>query len=330
MQTAQPTTPPIKVIQSRIAEELETTNKTILEQIECGIPLVREVAEHLINSGGKRARPTIVLLVAKALDFQGTEHITLSTIVEFIHTATLFHDDVIDGSEMRRGKLTANHIWDNTTSVLVGDFLYSRSIQLTASLANQEITEVFADTTNKLVQGEILQMHNAGNTAIGLEDYFETIRRKTAYLFAAATKSAAIISQAPVQQQQALYEYGLNLGIAFQLADDALDFNGDQAELGKNVGDDLAEGKLTLPLIHALQHANADQKQVLTEAIKNKNTENLPGIISILQDTKALIATQQLAEEYTNKAIGNLSCLDESTYKEALIELARFVTLRSQ
>lgn len=312
-----------------VRAELEQTNRFILEQLHCDIPLVQEVGQHLINTGGKRVRPLLVLLASQAMNYQGEDHIKLATIFEFIHTATLFHDDVVDNSNLRRGKLTAHKIWGNPTSVLVGDFLYSRALQLTSQLDHSKITRILGDTTNQLAQGEILQLLNTNNLDLSIDDYLETIRRKTAYLFGAAAQSAAILSGANNTQEQALYQYGLNLGIAFQLADDLLDYRGNQEVLGKNIGQDLSEGKLTLPFIVALKNATPEESRTLREALLNKKTELSADVLKIISSTGAFDFTEKIAKQYADLSVESLEAVPASDYRTALAKLAQFSQSRS-
>src|SRR5690606_26031545 len=232
-----------------VQSDFEAVNQLIIEQLHSDVELVENIGHYLVESGGKRLRPLLTLLASGALGYQGREHLKLATIIEFIHTATLLHDDVVDVSSLRRGRLTANAKWGNAPSVLVGDFLYSRAFQLMVDIGDVDIMRILADTTNTVSEGEVQQLVNAKDPDVGEDAYFQVIHKKTAILFAAAAETAGVLAQAPAEQRQALHAYGYHIGMAFQLVDDLLDYSGDSESLGKNVGDDLAEGKPTLPLI---------------------------------------------------------------------------------
>jgi len=325
-------TPPsigIDAIRAPIQADFEAVNALILKEINSSVPLVRTIAKHLIQSGGKRIRPMIILLVATALDYSGdTEHHELACIIEFIHTATLLHDDVIDESKQRRGTSTANALWNNSIAVLVGDFLYSRAFQILARRSNIPIMRVLANATNRLSEAEVLQMTLAHNPDITEQNYYDVIDGKTAQLFSAAAQIGAIIATDDLEKQKALRDFGQHFGLAFQIIDDVLDYSADQNALGKNLGDDLAEGKTTLPLIMALQNGNAHQKVTIRDAIKNGSATNFNEIVTVLKQTHAFTQSWNIANDFIEKAKQNLEILENSAAKTALIQLTDFVTTR--
>lgn len=316
-------------IQNLLKDEFEAVNNLILNSLNIEGQLIQQIGEHIINSGGKRIRPLLVLLTAKALGTLNEDHIRLSAIVEFIHTVTLLHDDVVDASELRHGKKTANFIWGNEASILVGDFLYSRAFQMMADLNNLAVIKVFADTTNKIAGGEVLQLAYRQSTKTNEAIYMEIIQGKTGALFEASTHLSAILSQSTHEQQKALGTYGLHLGAAFQIVDDILDYQGKESALGKHIGDDLSEGKSTLPLIHAIQHSNPDQVKLIEETIAHKNLNNLNSILDIIQSTGSLEYAKQKAMEQALIAKGALNCLPPSVYKEALVAIAEMILKRN-
>lgn len=325
----EPIRTPIEAIKALIQADFEAVNTLILNEIHSPIPLVKTIAQHLIQSGGKRLRPMLTLLVANALGYaKDTEHHELATIIEFIHTATLLHDDVIDASTQRRGTPTANALWNNSAAVLVGDFLYSRAFQILARRSNIPVMKVLADATNRLSEAEILQMTLAHNPDITEQDYFNVIEGKTAQLYSAATQVGALIATSDTTKQIALKEYGTYLGLAFQIIDDVLDYRADQATLGKNLGDDLAEGKMTLPLILALRNANKTQQALIREAIQQGKLDDFLPLLSILENTQACEKSWAIANDFIQKAKMNLNVLDDSPYRTALIQLSDFVVAR--
>jgi octaprenyl-diphosphate synthase len=317
-------------IQQIVSDDFEALNRNVVKQLHSEVPLIENIGQYLIEAGGKRIRPLLVLLCSRAFNYQGEQHINLATVIEFLHTATLLHDDVVDMSEMRRGKPTANIQWGNPSSILVGDFIYSRAFQLLVAIADMQIMEVMATTTNKISEGEVLQLVNQHNVAATEFDYMNVIHNKTAILFAAACSSAAILSNTDSDVQEKLHTFGLEIGLAFQLIDDVLDYNGNSKELGKNIGDDLAEGKPTLPLIYVLQHGNTEQKQLISSAIKEGGLEHLDEIISVIKDSGALEYTQQKAEERIVIAKECLTVVPESPYKKGLELIAQTATKRSK
>jgi octaprenyl-diphosphate synthase len=316
-------------IRSLVQSDLEAADKFICTELQSDIPFINQLVEYIISAGGKRIRPLLVLLTAKACDHQHAQHIDLAVAIELIHTATLLHDDVVDSSELRRGHETANTIWGNEASVLVGDFLYSRAFQLIVKLKNLEILQIFADATNIIAEGEILQLLNCHDPDTTEEAYFEVIRRKTAKLFEVATQTGAALSAYTPQQMIAMQHYGMQLGIAYQLIDDALDYRANAAEMGKNIGNDLAEGKPTLPLIHALRKGTAAEVKLIRSAIKTGSHKKLDSIISIIESTGAIEYTAQTAKHHAQQAQSTLTHIPESPYRQALSDLAEFVVERS-
>ena len=290
--------------------------------------LVRTIAEYIIGSGGKRLRPVLVLLAAGAGGYRGTAHLELAAVVEFIHTATLLHDDVVDESSLRRGKRTANAEYGNAASVLVGDFLYSRAFQMMVGVGNMRIMEVLADATNAIAEGEVMQLINARDPDLDEARYFDVIQRKTARLFEAAARLGAIVSGAPPLAEAGLARYGAYLGTAFQLIDDVLDYSGDEAQTGKHLGDDLAEGKMTLPLIHVLKHGTPEQAKAVRSAIEVGDSTNFQVVLEAIQSTDALSAVCACASGQAELARKALESLPPSNHKQCLLELASFAIER--
>jgi octaprenyl-diphosphate synthase len=282
-----------------------------------------------VESGGKRLRPLLVLLTSNACGYKGTHHISLAAMIEFFHTATLLHDDVVDESTLRRGKETANTIWGSKASILVGDFLFTQSVQIMVEVGNSAILELIANTSHQISCGEVKQLANRHNPGLEFEDYFDVIRSKTALLFAAAACIGPIISNSSPEIKDSLYAYGLHLGNAFQLIDDALDYCSDAQTIGKNIGDDLADGKATLPLIHALKYGTELQKKHIKESLQLGSLKYLPEILVAIEETKAIEYTKQIAAQEVDLALTSLLLLPESDYKEALTELAHFALKRS-
>ncbi|MDX1451513.1 MAG: octaprenyl diphosphate synthase [Oleiphilaceae bacterium] len=313
-----------------VNDDFSAVNALIGKQLSSDVPLVEKIGHYIVDSGGKRMRPLLVLLTAGALDYQGEEHIKLAAIIEFLHTATLLHDDVVDTSSLRRGKATANAQWGNAPSVLVGDFLYSRAFQMMVELRNMDIMDILSHATNVIAEGEVFQLMNCKNPDVSESAYFEVIKNKTAMLFEAASHSAAALCQAPEQQRRALAEFGLQLGLAFQLIDDVLDYTGDAATMGKNVGDDLAEGKPTLPLIYTLQHGSDDDKKRIRHAIRKGDASELDAIAAAVQACGALDYTRTKAEHCCQTALESLSTLKNSHYKDALAGLAKLSVDRNK
>jgi octaprenyl-diphosphate synthase len=302
----------------------------IRASMKSAVPLVDQVAEHIIAGGGKRLRPLIVLLAARACGYRGASHIDAAAFIEFIHTATLLHDDVVDGSERRRGRNTANAVYGNSASVLVGDFVYSRAFQMMAAIGSQRVMEIMSEATNIIAEGEVLQLMNAGDPDTTQQRYLEVIHRKTAKLFEAGAEVAAVLAGASPSQQRALADYGRHLGTAYQLIDDVLDYQSDPAERGKNLGDDLAEGKPTLPLIQALRLSGDDGvKRLIRSAIEQGGLEQLEVIVAAIESTGALEYTRRLAQDEADRALMALQALPETPFKQGLAALARFAVERS-
>lgn len=317
-------------IQRLAAADMTAVNQQIFSQLSSDVALINQLGIYIVNSGGKRLRPLLAVLAARALGYQGEQHISVAAIVEFIHTSTLLHDDVVDESTMRRGKETANALFGNQASVLVGDFLYSRSFQMMVSLNSMRVMQVLADATNIIAEGEVLQLMNVNDPDTTEQSYMQVIYCKTAKLFEAATQLAAVISDQPAAIEQAMQAYGMHLGTAFQLIDDVLDYQADAAELGKNIGDDLAEGKPTLPLLHALKLGNERQQQLIREAITEGNgMQHFTEIMAALEQTGAFDYTRNKAEQEAKAAQLALQPLPDSPYKQALLALADIAVSRS-
>lgn len=312
-----------------IEPQFESVNDYIINHLGSNVPLVEKIGHYIVESGGKRLRPLLVLLTANATGYKGEKHIPLAAIIEFIHTATLLHDDVVDNSELRRGKDTANAKWGNAPSVLVGDFLYSRAFQIMVEIGSMEIMEVISNATNVIAEGEVLQLLNTKNPDTTEEAYMQVILGKTAMLFEAATESGAILAEADKQVQEALRLYGLHLGTAFQLIDDVMDYLSSSEEMGKNVGDDLAEGKATLPLIHAMRAGTEDQRKLVRQAIRKGGLDDLQPIMDIVKATGAIEYTQKKAQQEADKAITALDNIPESSFKETLKLLADIAVKRN-
>ncbi|VEJ09544.1 polyprenyl synthetase [Actinobacillus delphinicola] len=310
-------------IQALIHDDMGIVNETILSQLDSQIPLINQIGFYIIQSGGKRIRPMIALLAGRALNGESKRVSNCAAFVEFVHTATLLHDDVVDESDLRRGKPTANAEFGNAASVLVGDFIYTRAFQMVAELNSLRILHVMSDATNVISEGEVQQLINCNNPETTEADYMRVIYSKTARLFEVATQCAAIVADATDEQEKALQDYGRYLGTAFQLVDDVLDYSATSQALGKNIGDDLAEGKPTLPLLHAMRHGNEQQAKMIAEAIdQGGKREILPEVLTIMAEHHSLDYAMQRAREEAQKAVDSIKCLPESPYKHALISLA--------
>ncbi|KTD60885.1 polyprenyl synthetase family protein [Legionella shakespearei] len=316
-------------LRALVSEDFDAVNNLIIDKIQSQVGLIHDLSQHIVESGGKRLRPLLVLLSSNACGYKGRDHISLAAMVEFFHTATLLHDDVVDESTLRRGRQTANSIWGSKASVLVGDYLFTQSVQLMVEVGITEILNLLANTSHQISCGEVKQLANRHNPALNFDDYFDVIRAKTALLFAAAACIGPILSEAPLEVQNSLYSYGLHLGNAFQLIDDALDYCSDSATLGKNIGDDLADGKATLPLIHALQHGTLTQQEQIKESLMKGTLSYLPDILIAIEQTKAIPFTKRIAAQEVDAALSALTVLPESEYKTALIDLANFAIERS-
>jgi len=319
----------IEDIRDLISDDMNSVNRLIHESLYSEVSLINQLGHYIVNSGGKRLRPVLALLSAKVHGYHGSDHINLAAIIEFIHTATLLHDDVVDESSMRRGRETANEIWGNEASVLVGDFLYSRSFQMMVSMENMRVMSLLAETTNIIAEGEVMQLINCNDPETTEQRYLETIRHKTAKLFEAATRLGAVISHSNEKREKAAASYGRHLGTAFQLIDDVLDYSSDVGKLGKNIGDDLAEGKPTLPLLYAMWHGNKSQSKLIRKAIETGGREQIEEVMEAIEQTEALAYTTNCAETESDKAQDSLKDLPPSPYKEALVTLAQYAVSRT-
>ena len=304
------------------AADRHAVDQLISDSLESDVVLVSEVSEYIVMSGGKRLRPLVVLLAARALGYEGKQHVRAATIVEFIHTATLLHDDVVDSSSRRRGQDSANAVFGNQASVLVGDFLYSRAFQMMVDIGNMRVMQILADATNTIAAGEVMQLMNVHDPETTEDDYRQVIYRKTARLFEAGAQIAAVLNGQGDEIESSMINYGRHLGTAFQLVDDALDYDASADELGKNIGDDLAEGKATLPLIYAMKEGSGEDRKIIHDAILEGGLDQLERITAIIRSTGALQYTADKAREAADNAIASLSRVPESKYKQALINIA--------
>ncbi len=309
-------------------DDMEAVNRLISTSLETDVPLVSQVSEYIVMSGGKRLRPLIVLLAARAMGYGGEQHIRAATIIEFIHTATLLHDDVVDSSERRRGQESANTVFGNQASVLVGDFLYSRAFQMMVDIDDMRVMQILADATNTIAAGEVMQLMNVHDPDTSEDDYQQVIYRKTARLFEAGAQIAAVLAKRDPADEQAMLEYGQHLGTAFQLIDDALDYSASADELGKNLGDDLAEGKATLPLIHAMRAGTDAQRELIRAAVLEGGLDQMDEIQEIIRSTGALDYTEARARAAADAAIAVIAGLPDTKYRQALISLAEFAVQR--
>lgn len=318
-------------IRSAVAADMDAVDQYIVDQLHSQVPLVENIGHYIVEAGGKRLRPILVLLAARACGAQSDTPVALAAVIEFIHTATLLHDDVVDMSSLRRGRPTVNAEWNNPSSVLVGDFIYSRAFQLLVAIGEMRIMEIMADTTNKIAEGEVLQLINKNNPASTEASYMQVIHNKTAILFEAAAHCGAILAEADAERQEALRRYGMHVGTAFQLIDDALDYDGDAASLGKNVGDDLAEGKPTLPLIHAMTQCSADDAALIRECLSNTSPlqpATLQRVIGIVGASGSLDYTRSKAQEQADLALAAIAGFTDSPHLSALEQLAAFSVAR--
>jgi len=316
--------PGIREIQELAAAEMAGVNALIRARLASDVALINQISAHIVAAGGKRLRPLLTVVVARALGYKGEAHHQLAAIVEFIHTSTLLHDDVVDQSDLRRGRKTANALWGNAPSVLVGDFLYSRSFQLMVELDSMAVMQVLADATNRIAEGEVLQLLHVGNPDTTESDYLGVIERKTAVLFAAATRLGAMIAGADAATQRACADYGMNLGLAFQIADDVLDYTADADTLGKNLGDDLAEGKATLPLIHAMSKVAPERRERLAQIVSDCDTSAMPEVLAAIQDSGGLDYSHRMADGYASEAESALATLPRNEWTDALRGLAHY------
>jgi octaprenyl-diphosphate synthase len=320
--------PPLEALRELVSDDWTAVNRLIVKRLGSDVALVNQVAHHIVQGGGKRLRPLTVLLAARACGYAGELHVPAAAIVEFIHTATLLHDDVVDDSGLRRGRETANALFGNQSSVLVGDFLYSRSFQIMVEIGEMRILDVLADATNTIAEGEVLQLMNCNNPDVTEANYMEVIYRKTAKLFEAGARIGAILAGTETATEQALVAYGRHLGQAFQLVDDALDYDAKTEELGKNIGDDLAEGKPTLPLIFAMKHGSAAERHMIREAIETGGTRNLTSIQLAIEASGGLRYTAERARDEANLASAALETLPTGPYRNALTALSQFAAQR--
>lgn len=318
-----PSQHPMQHIRASVAGEFERVNRLIIDRLQSNVPMVENVGHYIVDAGGKRLRPLLALLSGAALGECRDEHITFAAVIEFIHTATLLHDDVVDVSELRRGRPTANATFGNAPSVLVGDFLYTRAFQLMVELEDMNILRYMADTTNTIAEGEVLQLMRAGNADTSEQDYLDIITRKTAVLFAAACYGAAVISGSGPARSQRMADFGLHLGLAFQMIDDMLDYEGDAATMGKNVGDDLSEGKPTLPLIHVLRCGNAAEQALVQRAITDKTAADIDAIVAAIGRCGTADYTRERARDHHDQALAALAGLPASPALDALHALAK-------
>lgn len=315
-------------IQALVSEEIKATDNLILNKLASDVVLINQIGQYIINSGGKRLRPLLVLICAKACGYQGKQHLTMAAVIEFIHTSTLLHDDVVDESSTRRGNKTANEVWGNAASVLVGDFLYSRAFEMMVEPNNMQIMQIMSATTNVIAEGEVLQLLNCHDANTTAERYMEVIYRKTAKLFEAASLLGPVLANKP-ELEESFASYGVHLGAAFQLVDDALDYMADEEALGKNIGDDLAEGKPTLPLIYVLENGSSSDKETIRRAIETEGIALLDEVTAIIKQSGAIDYTINIAQSEANKAKDALSNLEESDIKKALLSLADLAVNRS-
>lgn len=319
----------LALIQSSITEDMRAVDAVIRKSLHSEVVLINQVADYIINSGGKRLRPALVLLSAGVFGKIETRHHELAAVVEFIHTATLLHDDVVDESALRRGRATANTLFGNAASVLVGDFVYSRAFQMMVGVQNMRVMDILAEATNIIAEGEVLQLLNINDADISDDDYLRVIHYKTAKLFEAATRLGAVICQASTEDENAMAEYGMRLGTAFQLIDDVLDLSGNSEDIGKNLGDDIAEGKPTLPLLFAMRHGDAKQSQLIRNAIEQGGLEDFSAIIKAVEQTGALDYVRNIAKQEAELACKAIQHLPSTPQHQALIQLAEFSVSRT-
>jgi octaprenyl-diphosphate synthase len=318
----------VSAIRDLVADDMQAVDSLILDRLHSDVVLINQIGHYIVNSGGKRLRPMIVLLAARTLGYSGDKHIDLAAVIEFIHTATLLHDDVVDGSELRRNRDTANAVWGNAASVLVGDFLYSRAFEMMVDVERMRVMEILSHATNRIAEGEVLQLLNCNDPDTTEDKYREVILRKTATLFEAGAQLGAVLNDASPEEEEALAAYGLHLGIAFQIIDDALDYSSSGEDIGKNIGDDLEEGKPTLPLIRAMEVGTAEQRAQLREAIEKGGRSYIDVVMAAIESTDAIEYTSRLAAEEAEKAKQALEALPPSSYRSALAALADFSVQR--
>jgi len=316
-------------IKALVAEDMKAVDAVIQHRLSSEVVLVNQLSQYIVNSGGKRLRPLLSLMASQAYGYEGGHHHTLAAIIEFIHTATLLHDDVVDESEMRRGRETANALFGNAASVLVGDFLYSRAFEMMVDVGSMKVMQILAETTNVIAEGEVMQLMNCHDADTTEQRYLDVIHAKTAKLFEAATRLGAVLCERPESEEQAMASYGMHLGTAFQLIDDVLDYSSSSEEMGKNVGDDLAEGKPTLPLIYAMRNGSEEQSKVVRKAIEEGGLNYLDQVMDAIKQTGAIEYTEETARKEAELAIQQLEHLPESEYKKAMTWLANYSVDRS-
>jgi len=322
--TQTPTESYIDTLHALINKDMRLVDNLIQESLKSDVVLINQVGHHIVNSGGKRLRPALLLLIARHFEYSGSQHINLAAIIEFIHTATLLHDDVVDASILRRGQETANQRWGNEASVLVGDFLYSRAFQMMVETNSMRVMDVLSEATNTIAEGEVQQLLNSHDPETSEISYINVIQSKTAKLFEAAGRLGAILGERSLVDEQAMAKYGMHLGTAFQLIDDVLDYSASSSELGKNIGDDLAEGKPTLPLLYALWNSQGNEANIIREGILNGGLDNLDVIQKIINETGAIEYTAELAQREANLAIESLDHFSTTEYLDAMVNLAKF------
>ena len=318
----------VKQLFAPIAADMQAVDAVIRTRLHSDVALIRQVGEYIVRSGGKRLRPALVLFTAGAMGYKGTHHHELAAVVEFIHTASLLHDDVVDESDLRRGNKTANAIYGNAAAVFVGDFMYSRAFQMMVGVDSMHVMRVLADATNVIAEGEVLQLLNCHNADVVIDDYLRVIRYKTAKLFEAAARLGGIVGGADPETEARLADFGMHLGTAFQLIDDVLDYSADEADTGKHLGDDLAEGKPTLPLIHVMQHGTPEQAALVRGAIEHGGRDDFSAVLTAIQESGALAETLRYAQAEAKLAIEAISVLPPSNFKDALLQLSDFAVRR--
>jgi len=316
-------------IKALVADDMKAVDEVIQVRLSSDVALVNQLSQYIVNSGGKRLRPILSLMASRACGYEGTHHYTLAAIIEFIHTATLLHDDVVDESELRRGKETANALFGNAASVLVGDFLYSRAFEMMVDVDSMKVMQILAETTNVIAEGEVMQLMNCHDADTTEQRYLDVIHAKTAKLFEAATRLGAVLCERPEAEEKAMASYGMHLGTAFQLIDDVLDYSSSSEAMGKNVGDDLAEGKPTLPLIYAMRNGTKEQSDVVRLAIEDGGLDYLEPVMRAIKETGAIEYTENTAKNEAELAIQQLKYLPDSEYRQALHDLARYSVNRS-
>ncbi len=316
-------------IRALVAEDMKAVDQVIQARLSSDVVLVNQLSQYIVNSGGKRLRPLLSLMASRAYGYEGDHHHTLAAIIEFIHTATLLHDDVVDESELRRGRKTANALFGNAASVLVGDFLYSRAFEMMVDVGKMQVMQILAETTNVIAEGEVMQLMNCHDADTTEQRYLDVIHAKTAKLFEAATRLGAVLCERPQSEEQAMAAYGMHLGTAFQLIDDVLDYSSSSEEMGKNVGDDLAEGKPTLPLIYAMRNGTQAQSDIVRKAIEEGGLEYLDEVMAAIRQTGAIEYTEETARQEAQLAIRQLAHLPDSEYRQAMQNLAKYAVDRS-